>query len=387
MRRAIAAYLSALLAGACSQPPEPASPRVAEEVSPPEEVSSHEFQWEVTVATVQAAPRLGDMAADFSLAKVGGGTVRLSDAFAKGPVVLVFGSSTCPPFRMKTPQFEELAKQLEGKVQFFIVYSREAHAEAADSGPINDVANSLIAMDADGDGATTLAEFDGPRLTFDAFDLDGDERLVAHEFLVARRIDDFASFSAPLTDAERMQAATRFRAAIPGEIPVVVDTLDNATSLAYGGLPNSAFVIEKGGEIKAKHAWATTQRVETALATLLGQAATKQRALLPDWGVVEAQLARAKAADKRLLIQFTAPGCAACAGMNDTTLVDPKIQTLVSKFESTRLDIAKDDAWNLFETLDFSGTPAFVMLSGEGKVLGRTQGFQDAETFAKFLQG
>ena len=71
--------------------------------------------------------------------------------------------------------------------------------------------------------------------------------------------------------------------------------------------------------------------------------------------------------------------------MDDSTLIDPMIQTLVSKLEYTSLDLAKDDAWNLFEALELSGTPAFVKLSAEREVLDRTQGYQDTRTFAKFL--
>ena len=40
------------------------------------------------------APEVGDRAPDFALRDVDGTTVRLSDATARGPVVLVFGSFT-----------------------------------------------------------------------------------------------------------------------------------------------------------------------------------------------------------------------------------------------------------------------------------------------------
>jgi hypothetical protein len=39
-----------------------------------------------------AAPRVGDPAPGFELRDLDGATVRLSDATARGPVVLVFGS-------------------------------------------------------------------------------------------------------------------------------------------------------------------------------------------------------------------------------------------------------------------------------------------------------
>jgi len=37
---------------------------------------------------------------------------------------------------------------------------------------------------------------------------------------------------------------------------VVIDGMDNAVREAYGGLPNSAYVIDKGGEVLYKEGWA-----------------------------------------------------------------------------------------------------------------------------------
>ena len=36
---------------------------------------------------------------------------------------------------------------------------------------------------------------------------------------------------------------------------VVIDGMDNAVREAYGGLPNSAYVIDKGGEVLYKEGW------------------------------------------------------------------------------------------------------------------------------------
>jgi thioredoxin-related protein len=123
------------------------------------------------------------------------------------------------------------------------------------------------------------------------------------------------------------------------------------------------------------------------LSELIGSPVPDAGAPSPDWGVVKTQLARADGEGKRLLIRFTTPGCAACAAMDDTTLVDPQVQALMSHFESTELDLQSDGAWKLFDTLEFVDTPAFVVLSGDGKVLARTQGYKDAPTFSKFLEG
>jgi len=37
---------------------------------------------------------------------------------------------------------------------------------------------------------------------------------------------------------------------------VVIDDMENTVRQAYGGLPNSAYIIDKGGSIVHKEAWA-----------------------------------------------------------------------------------------------------------------------------------
>jgi len=74
-------------------------------------------------------PAIHAMAPDFELADAGGrNAVRLSDFRGKSPVVLVFGSYTCPNFRASADALKNLDQRYGRQAPFFLVYIREAHA-------------------------------------------------------------------------------------------------------------------------------------------------------------------------------------------------------------------------------------------------------------------
>ncbi len=72
---------------------------------------------------------VGQEAPDFDLpTRDGGSRLRLSSLRHTKPIVLVFGSYTCPPFRKEMPAVNEVYKQYEGRFAFYFVYIEEAHA-------------------------------------------------------------------------------------------------------------------------------------------------------------------------------------------------------------------------------------------------------------------
>jgi tetratricopeptide (TPR) repeat protein len=77
-----------------------------------------------------------DLAPDFSLPAVADDKmVRLSSFRGKSPVVLVFGSYSCPNFRGAAASLRDLEKHYGAKAAFLAVYIREAHtAETWESG-------------------------------------------------------------------------------------------------------------------------------------------------------------------------------------------------------------------------------------------------------------
>jgi len=328
----------------------------------------------------ETSPKVGEVAPGFALADTTGATVKLSDAIATGPVVLVSGSFSCPLFRMKTPRFEELAKRWAGKATVLFVYSEEAHPRAAASARLNGFADQVKALDKDGDGAITVAEYGtfGPRYMFDAFDVDHDGVVRSHEIIAARRIDQFAQIDAPRTLDERIALARKFRAEVPGTIRVLIDPLDNPTTKTFGELPNFAYVIGADGRVVFKEGWAAVKDVERELQKLTGQHPAAASA--PDLSL----LATALHTGKPVLVELTAPGCAAC-DRTTKTLTDPDLVAALSRFEVVKLGVDQDPAWRLLEDLDLAATPAFALFDAGGTLTERRQGEQSKDELTRLL--
>ncbi|HEX5105206.1 MAG TPA: deiodinase-like protein [Pirellulaceae bacterium] len=73
----------------------------------------------------------GDAAPDFTLADPAGKSeFKLSEYRGKRPVVLVFGSFTCPPFRRRVLDVDKLFEEFKDRVEFRFVYIREAHPDS-----------------------------------------------------------------------------------------------------------------------------------------------------------------------------------------------------------------------------------------------------------------
>jgi thiol-disulfide isomerase/thioredoxin len=329
----------------------------------------------------ETSPKVGEVAPPFTLSDTAGATMKLSEAVAAGPVVLVSGSFSCPLFRMKAPRFEDLARRWAGKATVLFVYSEEAHPRAAASERLNGFADQVKALDKDGDNAVTVAEYGtfGPRYMFDAFDVDRDGIVRSHEIIAARRIDQFAQIDAPRTLEERIALARRFRAEVPGTIRVLIDPLDNPTAKTYGELPNFAYVIGADGRVVFKQGWAAVKDVERELQKLTGLVPAAPAP--PDLSL----LAAAQRTGKPVLVELTAPGCAACERMT-RTLADPAIASAMARFEVVRLSVDQDPAWRLLEDLDLAATPAFVRLGTDGAIGERRQGEQSKDAFIAFLQ-
>ncbi|HLJ12969.1 MAG TPA: tetratricopeptide repeat protein [Bryobacteraceae bacterium] len=74
-------------------------------------------------------PKVNEKAPDFDLPEIASGRrVRLGDFRGKHPVVLVFGSYSCPNFRTSAASLKALQKLYGPKIPFLLIYIREAHA-------------------------------------------------------------------------------------------------------------------------------------------------------------------------------------------------------------------------------------------------------------------
>lgn len=147
--------------------------------------------------------RPGAPAPDFSLTSPDGTRqVRLSDFRGKQPVVLIFGSYTCPPFRDVYPTLERLFLTYGDQVAFFYIYIREAHA------------------------------------------VDG--------WQMPRNQREGIKVTDPKSLAERGEVAQEACAFFKTKIPALVDTMDDATDRAYAGWPSRIFVVDLAGNVAVR---------------------------------------------------------------------------------------------------------------------------------------
>src|SRR5207249_3707171 len=79
----------------------------------------------------------GAEAPDFSLSSPSGSAApRLSSLRGK-PVVLIFGSYTCPKFRSQVDALNRLSERYRDRAVFLLVYIREAHGDATWQSTVN----------------------------------------------------------------------------------------------------------------------------------------------------------------------------------------------------------------------------------------------------------
>ena len=150
---------------------------------------------------------VGDTAPPFTLlASDGRSRVSLSDYTGKKPVVLIFGSCTCPPFRSYIASLEKLQAAYKDRVAFQLVYIQEAHP------------GSIIAVPTKSGGK---------------------------ELQIIPKTG---------TVAERLENVEKFIQALKVTIPVVIDSEDNPTKIAYAGWPIRLYVVGIDGKIAYKGA-------------------------------------------------------------------------------------------------------------------------------------
>ena len=144
--------------------------------------------------------KVGDAAPDFKLRTVDGtGEVQLSSYRGKRPVVLVFGSYTCPPFREHVGALEALFDRHHDQVAFFMVYIKEAHPT--------------------------------------------DGWVMAKNKQLGIEIKDAATLE------ERAAAAQTACTTLKIKLPCLIDGMDNAANHAYAAWPDRIYAIGTDGKI------------------------------------------------------------------------------------------------------------------------------------------
>ena len=161
----------------------------------------------------------GDDVAPFNLATIDGGSFRSSDLAAVGkPVLLVFGSRTCPVTESAAPGLKRLHAVHGERVRFVMVNVREAHP--------------------------------------------------GHTIAQPQTFDQKRRHAVDLKDHHHL----------PFE--VAVDDIDGTFHRAFGSRPNSAFLISPAGKIVFGAQWANeTEAIDNALAAVASGQAPRQPAV------------------------------------------------------------------------------------------------------------
>ena len=151
---------------------------------------------------------------DFTLYKLNGDSVRLSEALSKGkPVLLVGANYTCPVWRDKIDELNAMTDHFKDQIQVFVVYTVEAH-------PTMDV-----------------SPYSGQIWTTAANETEG------------------ILFPQPKTYGERLSIVGEMISDLDIVPPLLIDGPCNEWWSHFGPAPNNAYLIRPEGTIAAKHGW------------------------------------------------------------------------------------------------------------------------------------
>jgi thiol:disulfide interchange protein DsbD len=102
----------------------------------------------------------------------------------------------------------------------------------------------------------------------------------------------------------------------------------------------------------------------------------------------EAAFAQAKSAGLPVLVDFAADWCAACHELDEKTWPDASVLAALKGFVPLRLDMTQnnDTVKALQKKYGIVGMPTVMVLSPDGKELGRFSGFKPAAETVKFLE-
>ena len=171
----------------------------AKKKSPKSEISNSKSE-----ISEPKGPAIGETAPELTLKKLDGSNLQLSSLKGR-VVVLEFGSYSSPSFRTRAAAIEKLKNDLGSRAQFFVVYTREAHATG--------------------------------------------------EWEVDRNKDEGINVEQPKTFDARKTLATSAREKLKITVPMLIDSPDNQVAKTLGAGANSAYVIDRDGKIAARQDW------------------------------------------------------------------------------------------------------------------------------------
>ena len=168
-------------------------------------------------------PQVGQAAPDFTLTDLKGKTVALASLRGK-PLVIEFGSYTCPVFRRQVGPIDAMCREFGDDVQWVLIYTREAHPT--------------------------------------------DGRVAGINTRQGIEIPQHVSF------AKRLECAQLCKEKMGLEkMHLLVDGYDNKVTEAYAGTPNRGYVIDAAGKIVSRQAWINAEETRRVLKGLLDTSA------------------------------------------------------------------------------------------------------------------
>lgn len=170
-------------------------------------------------------PNVGEPAPDFELADLDGKRLNLKSLRGK-PVVVEFGSYTCPVFRRQVDGLAALRAEFGNEVHWLMIYTAEAHPTDGRVAPINSRAGIEI-----------------PQHT---------------------------SFE------KRLECAKLCKEKLNLKLQVLVDDFDDKVTKAYGGHPNRGYVVDAEGTVVSKQVWIDAEDTRKALDAILQRKAAEK---------------------------------------------------------------------------------------------------------------
>jgi alkyl hydroperoxide reductase subunit AhpC len=155
------------------------------------------------IGSLQPGPKVDESAPDFTLkTNDGKAEITLSRLLGPKPVVLIFGSFTCGPFRSQSGNIEKLYRRYKDRATFVMVYVRDAHPT-------------------------------------DGWRMESNDRVGA---VTAQ----------PTTYDERAAVAQKCGRVLNLGFPMLVDTIDDSVGARYSGMPGRLYVIDRQGKVAFK---------------------------------------------------------------------------------------------------------------------------------------
>ena len=157
-------------------------------------------KFETKQESAGSGPRAGDPAPEFSVTKMGlEDRATLAELQKDGPVLLIFGSYTCPNFRGAAETLNRLYPEYRKRIPFYLIYIREAHST--------------------GDWASTRNEREGIVM-------------------------------APAANMnERKDHATMCIRKLHVQFPALLDSMEGPAEKAYSAWPSKAYLVDKRGRV------------------------------------------------------------------------------------------------------------------------------------------